>query len=168
MALINCPECGRPVSDKARVCPVCGYPLQPGLGPDRSGPGGIYGYEYKSKTTVLGMPLVHIVYGPAYGGGFKPAKGFVAIGNIAIGVIAIGGIAVGVFTLAGIGFGLVCIGGLALGMLLGLGGVATGYFALGGLAIGVYAVGGLSLGTHTISNDPQVRSFIESLFRFRH
>lgn len=28
MALINCPECGKEVSDKADVCIHCGYPLQ--------------------------------------------------------------------------------------------------------------------------------------------
>ena len=27
MALINCPECGREVSDKAVSCPKCGYPI---------------------------------------------------------------------------------------------------------------------------------------------
>lgn len=27
MALINCPECNREVSDKAKVCPHCGYPI---------------------------------------------------------------------------------------------------------------------------------------------
>lgn len=27
MALINCPECGRKVSDKAVACPDCGYPV---------------------------------------------------------------------------------------------------------------------------------------------
>lgn len=27
MALINCPECNRVVSDKANSCPNCGYPL---------------------------------------------------------------------------------------------------------------------------------------------
>lgn len=27
MALINCPECGRRVSDKAAACPGCGYPI---------------------------------------------------------------------------------------------------------------------------------------------
>ncbi|WP_329809005.1 zinc ribbon domain-containing protein [Enterocloster citroniae] len=29
MALINCPECGKEVSDKAEKCLNCGYPLQP-------------------------------------------------------------------------------------------------------------------------------------------
>lgn len=28
MALINCPECGKEVSDKAANCPNCGYPLE--------------------------------------------------------------------------------------------------------------------------------------------
>ena len=27
MSLINCPECGREISDKADVCIHCGYPL---------------------------------------------------------------------------------------------------------------------------------------------
>lgn len=29
MALINCPECGMTVSDKADKCPRCAYPLNP-------------------------------------------------------------------------------------------------------------------------------------------
>lgn len=27
MALINCPECGKEISNKAAFCPHCGYPL---------------------------------------------------------------------------------------------------------------------------------------------
>ena len=27
MALIKCPECGRQVSDKAKACPDCGFPI---------------------------------------------------------------------------------------------------------------------------------------------
>lgn len=27
MALINCPECNREISDKAKACPHCGYPI---------------------------------------------------------------------------------------------------------------------------------------------
>lgn len=29
MAMIQCPECNKELSDKARVCPHCGYPIQP-------------------------------------------------------------------------------------------------------------------------------------------
>lgn len=28
MALINCPECGKKISDKADACIHCGYPIQ--------------------------------------------------------------------------------------------------------------------------------------------
>ena len=28
MAIIKCPECGRRISDKAKVCPGCGYPME--------------------------------------------------------------------------------------------------------------------------------------------
>lgn len=27
MALVNCPECGNEISDKAQSCPKCGYPI---------------------------------------------------------------------------------------------------------------------------------------------
>lgn len=30
MALINCPECGKEISDKATSCPHCGNPINPG------------------------------------------------------------------------------------------------------------------------------------------
>ena len=28
MALINCPECGKNISEKAKICPLCGYPIK--------------------------------------------------------------------------------------------------------------------------------------------
>ena len=31
MALIRCPECAQSVSDQARSCPSCGYPLRGGV-----------------------------------------------------------------------------------------------------------------------------------------
>ena len=30
MTLINCPDCGKEVSDKAEACPFCGYPFTVG------------------------------------------------------------------------------------------------------------------------------------------
>ena len=164
MALISCPECEKSISDKAPSCPQCGFPLRTHeAGPPGPGYPGYYGYEYKSSATLFGMPLVHIVYGPGWGG-FKPAKGFIAIGNIAIGVFAIGGFSVGILSLSGIGLGLLCIGGIAFGVVGAFGGVAVGYYAIGGLAIGVYAVGGAAIGPHTIYNDPQIKEFLRSLF----
>lgn len=32
MALIQCPECGKEISDKVKACPFCGYPMEEGLG----------------------------------------------------------------------------------------------------------------------------------------
>jgi hypothetical protein len=167
MALIHCRECGREVSDQAASCPGCGYPLK-----DKSPlttPGGLLRslvYEYKSPRTIFGLPLLHIVYGFSGAGMFKPAKGFIAIGNVAIGVIAIGGLAVGGITIAGIGLGIFCLAGLAFGIAVGVGGIATGYLALGGIAIGTYAVGGLAIGAHTPFNDPQLRESLRKIFHF--
>ena len=28
MALIKCPECGKEISDRAKACPSCGFPIQ--------------------------------------------------------------------------------------------------------------------------------------------
>lgn len=36
MALINCPECGREVSDKAPTCPGCGVPIAGHVGQSES------------------------------------------------------------------------------------------------------------------------------------
>lgn len=85
-------------------------------------------YEYKSKRTLFGLPLVHIRLGHR---GMGVAKGILAIGNVAVGV----------FTLGGWAMGALAIGGLAVG-LLAFGGAAVGLFAMGGSAIGVYAAGG--------------------------
>ncbi len=168
MALVHCRECGREISDQADSCPGCGFPQKDKLAP--AGPGGFLRslvYEYKSPRKIFGLPLVHIVYGFYGAGMFKPAKGFIAIGNVAIGVIAIGGFAVGGITIAGIGLGLVCLAGLAFGIAVGVGGIATGYYALGGIAVGIYAVGGLALGPHTPFNDPQLRESLRNLFHYR-
>lgn len=165
MALANCPECGHQVSDKAATCPGCGHPMRPNDFPLRAYAWG--GYEYKSKATLFGLPFIHIVSGPSWAsGGFKPAKGIIAIGNVAIGVLALGGVAMGGLCLGGIGLGIISLGGLAVGLFVALGGGALGYIAIGGLAVGVYAVGGLSMGFHTIYNDPEILEKIQHLFGF--
>lgn len=166
MPLTNCPECGHQVSDRAATCPGCGHPLKPETGLRRAGGTPFYwGYEYKSRATIWGMPLIHIAQGFTPEGRMRVAKGFIAIGNVAVGVLAIGGAAVGIFTIAGAGLGVLCMAGLALGLFCGVGGMAVGYIAIGGIAIGVYAVGGLCIGSHTIYNDPDMLRFLESLFR---
>ena len=106
-------------------------------------------YEYKSKRTLFGLPLVHINSGP----GLRVAKGIIAVGNISIGVFSVGGLALGLFSfgglglglllvLAGVGVGAVAWGGVAVGVLAN-GGFALGWFAIGGIARGVYSAGGI-------------------------
>lgn len=101
------------------------------------------GYEYKSRRTLFGLPLVHINCGY----GLRRACGIIAVGNIACGAVAVGGLSVGVVSLSGLGLGLLSIGGLALG-LLSFGGLAVGAVAVGGAAIGAYALGGAAVASH--------------------
>ena len=109
---------------------------------------GRWHYEYKSKHTLLGLPLVHVNLGR---NGW--ARGIIAIGSIATGIVALGGVTFGLLTLGCVSIGLLLalgavsvgalsIGGVALG-LLAWGGVALGWLAVGGISLGVYAAGGV-------------------------
>ena len=97
-------------------------------------------YEYKSKITVFGIPLVHINFGR----GMYKAKGIIAIGNFAVGLFSMGLLSAGLISIGTASLGLLAFGGLALGG-LAIGGAALGIFAIGGLAVGVYAAGGCAL-----------------------
>lgn len=102
-------------------------------------------FEYRSKRTLLGLPLVHACSGLGPDGKRRVAKGWFAYGDIAYGVIAVGGVSVGVISLGGLAFGLIGIGGAALG-LVGFGGVAVGWLTFAGLGIGYWAIGGCAVG----------------------
>lgn len=111
-------------------------------------------YEYISPRQLWGLPLVHI----RLGGGNRPVKGIVAVGNVAIGLVALGGIGVGLFSLAGVSAGLLALGGVTLGA-ASVGGVAIGLCSAGGAAVGQWlAIGGvassnqLAVGSVAISN----------------
>ena len=102
-------------------------------------------YEYKSKRTLFGLPLVHVNCG--FGRNYW-ARGIVAIGNVATGFVALGGVALGLFTLGGISFGLLlALGAISIGT-VSVGGIAAGLLAWGGMALGWLAVGGMSMGTY--------------------
>ena len=100
--------------------------------------------EYKSKMTILGIPLVHVKMS-RYG---RPAvaKGIIAIGTFSFGIISIGAVPVGLISIGGAALGFVSLGGLAIGLLLAMGGCAIGALAFGGIAIGLVAMGGVALG----------------------
>jgi serine/threonine protein kinase len=131
------------------------------------------GQEYISHTKFLGLPLVHINLGPRVPGQpLRRAKGWLAVGEVAIGVLAFGPFAIGLIAFgalglggmvgAGMGLGLVTFAGLSLGI-LATGGMAVGVGALGGMAIGLYAQGGLAVGPHAGSSgaiDPEAAEFM--------
>lgn len=97
-------------------------------------------YEFKSKTTVFGIPLVHINFGR----GMYRAKGIIAAGNFSVGILSAGIFSAGLISIGTASLGLLAFAGLAFGG-LAVGGAAFGVFAAGGLAVGMYAVGGCAL-----------------------
>jgi hypothetical protein len=134
--LTVCRTCAHEVSTEALACPRCGAPF-----PWRRRWKG-HGYEYRSKATLFGLPLVHVAVGRDERGKLRVAKGIIAIGQFGVGVITIAQFGVG--ALFGLGqfvaaplavgqfaLGLVAIGQIAIGVLFGLGMVATGLKAIG-------------------------------------
>ncbi len=96
----NCRECQHNVSEQAISCPSCGAPYP--AKPHWDG----WGFEYKSKSEILGMPFLHISFKYRPNRVPVPAKGFISIGQFGIGVINISQFGVGVvslsqFTIAG-------------------------------------------------------------------
>ncbi|MBS5939091.1 XRE family transcriptional regulator [Clostridium sartagoforme] len=103
-------------------------------------------YEYKSKRTLFGLPLVHINLGR----GIKKAKGIIAIGNISCGVVSVGLLSFGIFSFGVLSIGLVSIAAIAIGLLLGVGAIAIGTFSIGAISIGVFSAGALAIGKYAV------------------
>ncbi len=100
MATRPCRECRREVSDQALACPQCGAP-----DPARATWTG-FGFEYRSSLAVAGLPLLHVSF--KYRPNRVPvvARGWIAIGQFAVGGLTISQFGIGVvsvsqFTLAG-------------------------------------------------------------------
>lgn len=96
----KCRECQREVSENAISCPNCGAPY-----PAKEKWDG-WGFEYKSKTTIAGLPLLHISFKYKSNRVPVPAKGIIAIGQFACGFFTLSQFGIGVvsvsqFTIAG-------------------------------------------------------------------
>jgi RNA polymerase sigma factor (sigma-70 family) len=101
-------------------------------------------FEYRSRTELLGLPLVHV----RIGGSVKTqkvAKAWFAMGDCAVGgLFAFGGLAIAPVSLGGCAFGLLGFGGVGVGI-LGLGGFVIGIWSLGGCAFGWQAFAGCAI-----------------------
>lgn len=93
--LMPCRECQHETSTKAISCPNCGA-----LCPTVDDRPNAWGFEYKSKAKVLGMPLVHISFKFGRNRLPVPARGFIAIGQFAFGVITISQVGVGLLSIS--------------------------------------------------------------------
>ena len=106
-------------------------------------------YEYKSKKTICGLPLLHINLGR----GLRRAKGIIAIGNISCGIISIGFISLGIFSLGFLSIGLISIALLAIGFLLSIGTISLGVFSIGAIAVGKYSIGAIAIASDIAIGD---------------
>jgi hypothetical protein len=142
VALTFCRTCCREVSVEAAACPHCGAPW-----PARARWRGT-GYEWKSKQTLWGWPLVHVAVGRDSKGELRVARGIIAIGQFGI-----GGITIAQFGCAAVlGIGQFMIAPIALGQ-FALGLFAAGQFGIGLLfGAGQFATGAVAYGMATFGN----------------
>jgi RNA polymerase sigma factor (sigma-70 family) len=119
-------------------------------------------WEYRSRATLFGLPLVHCRGGKLPGEKAKPAVGWIAFGEVAYGILfANGAVAVGAISMGGMSIGIISFGGFGIG-LLAFGGFALGGVAMGGAAIGMIASGGIALGGAALAphaNDSMAQEF---------
>jgi RNA polymerase sigma factor (sigma-70 family) len=94
-------------------------------------------YEFRSRWSLFGLPLVHVRLGDRFDVLRGPVKAWIAIGSShAVGVI----FASGGFSVAPLSFG-----GIAIG-LLPFGAISLGIFPIGAVSLGVWAYGALAVG----------------------
>ena len=90
----KCRECQHDVSEQALACPKCGAPYPAKKKWDN------WGFEYKSKTIIMGLPFLHISFKYHPNGMPVPAKGIISIGQFGIGIINISQFGVGVISIS--------------------------------------------------------------------
>ena len=118
------------------------------------------GLRKRSATTLAGIPLYDIAFGPdlAREEVRGHARGIIAIGDMATGF--------GVFSIGGLSLAaLVAAGGVAIGG-VATGGAALGAVAVGGAAGGYYACGAAAVGDHVVTSTA-TRSDVEAEQFFR-
>lgn len=92
--MTKCRECNHQVSEQAFACPNCGAPY-----PAKEKWDG-WGFEYKSKASLFGLPLLHVSF--KYRPNKVPvvAKGIISIGQFGVGIINISQFGIGVLSIS--------------------------------------------------------------------
>jgi hypothetical protein len=108
-------------------------------------------YEFRSRASLFGLPLVHVRLGDRFDVIRGPVKAWIAVGSShSIGVIfASGVIAVAPISFGGIAIGFLSFGAISIGT-LALGAIALGGWAYGGAALGWDAFCGFGAGLHAV------------------
>ncbi len=128
------------------------------------------GRNYRSKQTVFGLPLVHVVFGiDPVTGEPRHAQGIIAVGPSAFGVVAVGIRTVGLLSAGIFSGGVLSVGLLSVGFLttglISAGFQATGLLSLAfGQAVGFVAAGPKPIGLETISIGKNVTELIFGVF----
>lgn len=126
-------------------------------------------YEYVSRRTLWGLPLVHIHIS---GRGLARARGIIAVGNVATGLVSLGVFSAGLLSLGVISLGvLLSIGCVSAGT-LSLGCFSFGWLALGAVTFGRYAIGGVAVASRIalggVANGPlAIGGAVKGTTRFR-
>jgi len=104
-------------------------------------------FEYRTKTRLFGLPLVHIRLGATWASQREAVKAWIAIADDAAigGIFAFGGMAIAPICIGGFGVGGVVFGGFGAGVLC-YAGFAVGVWVVGGMVSGLMAVGGCAFG----------------------
>ena len=85
-----CRDCGREISEQAMACPQCGAPF-----PAREKWDG-WGFEYKTKANLFGLPLLHVSFKYRPNRMPVPARGVFAVGQFACGIVVLSQFGIGV------------------------------------------------------------------------
>ena len=94
-------------------------------------------FEYRSRSSLFGWPLVHVRIGDRFDVLRGPVKAWIAVGSShAVGLI---------FASAGLAIAPISFGGVAIG-LLPFGALALGVFSMGAGSLGIWAYGGIAIG----------------------
>lgn len=130
-----------------------------------------WGFEWKSRTTAFGLPLIHIAFGLNRNTGkLLIAKGIVSIGIFGIGIVSVTMVGMGVIALGQFSFGIIAIAQFAVGIYFALGQFAAGFVAVGQFACGKYVLAEAGFGEYVFSSaikDARAIDYLKNIFRIK-